>query len=230
MKVKLIISFLLLCLISGFSQTKKQETFSVILSQTEIKQVFNDSVKKKFGIAHTIFRVYYYSDTSGKFYTVLIEKNDSITNKDTLHYKIKAFHFKSSKNGLEKKWEVNDFIIDGSESSIWFWTKYSSFIDLDKDGLIDPILIYGTSGTNGYDDGRIKILVFYKGQKSAIRHQNGVLDFERNTQVDETFYLLPYAVQNHIKNVMKKIHENSQGIFPYGWEEAMKKHKTKFHE
>lgn len=49
---------------------------------------------------------------------------------------------------------------DEMEASIWFWTNYSGFADLDKDGLIDPILIYGTSGMNNTDDGRVKILTY----------------------------------------------------------------------
>lgn len=235
MSRNLILFIFLICLKGIFAQISKQNINSVILSQEEIKRIFNDSIKKKFGIDYPVFRVYKFSDASGEFYTVLSEKSDTITSKDTLHYKIKAFHFKNSKSVFEKKWEVNDFIMqqtngNGKETSIWFWTKYTSFTDLDKDGLIDPVLVYGTSGTNGSDDGRVKILVFYKGQKSAIRHQNGVLDFERNTQVDETFYLLPNVIQDQVKNTMQKIHDHSHAIFPYGWQEAMKKHKTKFHE
>ena len=102
--------------------------------------------------------------------------------------------------------------------------------DFDKDGLIDPIIIYGTSGNNGTEDGRIKILIYYKGKKHAIRHQNGSLDFERNTQVDADFYNLPISIQKHVRKVMKKMTDNNHAIFPYGWEENMDAKKTYFDE
>lgn len=214
-------------------QTNKSST--AILSQADIKQIFSDDILKKFNIDYKIFRVYNYNDKTGKYYIVLTEKTDSIKpNKDTLHYKIKAFNFQQSKSGLVKKWEVNDFLLKQNENSeeysIWFWTKYCEFQDLDKDGIVDPILVYGTIGMNGHDDGRTKIVVYYKGQKNVIRHQNGVLDFQRNTQVDSTFYLLPQPIQEHVKTSMQKMIDNSHGIFPYGWQEAMKKRKTKFQE
>lgn len=194
--------------------------------------MYNDSIKSKFNIDYNIFRVYSYNDKIGKSFVVLTEKIDSITStKDTLHHKIKAIKFNSGFNGLEKEWEINDFILkENEESSIWFWTKYCDFSDIDGDGIIDPLLVYGTSGLNGYDDGRLKILLFYKGQKIAIRHQNGVLDFERNSQVDKAFYSLDLSIQNRIKEIMQKMIDNNHAIFPYGWQDAMKKQKLKFDE
>jgi hypothetical protein len=142
-----------------------------------------------------------------------------------------GINFIKGPNGLEKQWEINDFILkEKDESSIWFWTKYCDFKDIDEDGIIDQILVFGTSGLNGYDEGRIKILLVYKGQKIVIRHQNGVLDFERNTQVDQAFYSLNLSLQNRIKEIMQKMIENNHAIFPYGWQDAMKKQKLKFDE
>ena len=79
--------------------------------------------------------------------------------------------------------------------SIWFWTKYCLFEDINKDRLIDPIFVYGTSGDNYTGDGRLKILIYYKDKKIAIRHLNGTIDFERKTKVDQSFYDLPVAIQ-----------------------------------
>ena len=237
MRIIIYISTLILTVSYSFGQTNNQPTSSgSILAQNDISQIFTDSVRNKFNIDFTIFRAYTYSDKSGKYVIALTEKIDSITPaKDTLHYKIKAFNFRSTAGGLEKQWEVNDFTINqandnGKENSIWFWTKYTEFNDIDNDGLVDPILVYGTSGTNGYDDGRIKILCFYKGQKNVIRHQNGVLDFERNTQVDQIFYSLPSIIQNHIISLMQKIADDNLAIFPYGWQNAMKNKELKFDE
>ena len=223
--------FVSIYLVKAYGQTNSQTTGSLsCLSQNEISQIFTLDIKKKFNIEFTIFKVYSYSNKSGKYLITLTEKTDSITpTKDIVHFKIKAFNFKITAKGPEKQWEVNDFI-NKNENSIWFWTKYSEFNDIDNDGLIDPILVYGTFGANGYDDGRLKILCFYKDQKNTIRHQNGVLDSERNTQVDQAFYLLPLILQSHIKELMQKMVNNKQAIFPYGWQEAMNKKKLKFDE
>lgn len=221
-----------------FGQTKVVS--SEILSQQATTELFTDSLNKQLGIIYPIRRVYKCIDKSGQFFIVLTESNDTVTaDKDTLNYNIKAFNFRQDKNGLLKKWELNDFIThqanyldvkDAMETSIWFWTKYSEFTDIDNDSLIDPIIIYGTSAMNYTSDGRIKILIYYKGQKVAIRHQNGVLDFERNTQVDESFYSLPTKLQEHIKQIMRTMTDNRHAIFPAGWQDAMTKHKLKFDE
>jgi len=201
------------------------------LSKNEADKVISPDVKKEFGLEFPVFRVYNYTDTTGKFYIALTEKNDGIKDKDTLHEKIKAVCLKSSAGKLEKVWEINDFTgALNEESSIWFWTKYSSFIDIDKDDIIEPVIVYGTYALNGSDNGRIKILIFYKGEKIAIRHQNSVFDEGRNTEVDAKFYKLPVSIQNHVKKTMKTIMEHDRGIFPYGWEANMQKHKTKFDE
>lgn len=83
---------------------------------------------------------------------------------------------------------------------------------------------------NGTGDGRIKILTFHKGAKRVIRHQNGMLDGERSTQVDSAFYKLPSAIQEHVKMVMESMMENDHAIFPMGWKEAMKNRELRFDE
>jgi hypothetical protein len=217
-----------------FGQTKVLS--SEILSQQETRKVFTDQVNKQLGINYPIRRVYRCTDRSGQFFIVLTESNDLKTGrKDTLHHHIKAHNFYMEKSGLLKNWEIVDAITKqpGSnemENSIWFWTKYTDFKDIDNDGLIDPVIIYGTSGMNHTDDGRIKILIYYKGKKFAIRHQNGTLDFERNTRVDKAFYTLPVKIQEHVKLIMKKMMDDGNAIFPYGWQKAMKAHKVFFDE
>lgn len=128
--------------------------------------------------------------------------------------------------------ELNDRVIknDAHENNIWFWTKYCDFKDYDNDSLVDLIIVYGTSAMNGYDDGRIKFIIFYKGTKVAIRHQNGVLDFERETQVDKSFYDLPKSLKTSIMQKMELMEKNQHAIFPHGWQTAMRNKKTFFSE
>ena len=136
---------------------------SKILSTKETNLIFNDSIKKEFRINYPIFRVYKYSDKSGSFLCVLTESNDSIVNhKDTFSHNIKAINLKVDKDKFVKVWELNDNTLknDKEEYSIWFWTKYFDFKDFDNDGIIEPIIVYGTKAMNDYEDGRIKFIIF----------------------------------------------------------------------
>lgn len=170
-------------------------------------------------ITYPIFRVYNYSDKSGSFLLVFTESNDSIGDKDTFNHSIKAINIKINKEKLVKVWEINDNIIknDNKESSIWFWTSYFDFKDFDSDGLIEPIIVYGTRGLNGYDDGRIKFIIFYNGKKIVIRHQNGILDYQRHTQIDDIFYLLPPKLKASIKSKMALMKKQGKAIFTDTW-------------
>ncbi|HAQ39369.1 MAG TPA: hypothetical protein PLU49_15030 [Saprospiraceae bacterium] len=206
------------------------------LSRQEVAKLFTDSLNQELQITFPIFKVFKCKDKTGQFYIVLTESNDLISpDQDTLNTSIKAFNFYKDNSGYIKKWELFDFktrqaVSDEMESSIWFWSKYAEFKDIDHDNEIDPVIIYGTSGMNGTEDGRIKIFIFYKGQKHAIRHQNGVLDFERNTKVNKTFYSLPVKIQDHVKQIMEKLTDDGHAIFPYGWQTAMKEEKLFFDE
>jgi hypothetical protein len=229
--MKNIYSFVFLSLFS-FAAIAQSDTTSRILPKTETNEFFNDAFKKKNLITFPIFRAYTYTDKSGTYYVALTESADSVNKlKDTVNNKIKAINFKTEKGIHLKKWEVNDFKTPDlkdveKETSIWFWTKYCQFNDIDGDGLVEPILVYGTFGPNGYDDGRAKIILLYKGQKVAIRHQNGVLDNERKTQVDLTFYALPSKIQDHVKQIMATMVEKKHAIFPSAYEEKMSKKVT----
>lgn len=221
----------LTCVTNAFAQ-KPTNTFGMLTSK-QVEELFPDTICNKLNINFPIFRVYEYADKTAQYYCILTESRNEITaDKDTLHHKIKAVNVKAEKGAFTKIWEINDNIIknDNDETSIWFWTKYIDFKDYDEDGLADPIIIYGTSGANGYDDGRIKFIIYYKGQKVAIRHQNGDLDYERETQVDKSFYDLPQSLQSGIKQKMELMMKNNHAIFPAGWQTAMKNKKTTFNE
>lgn len=221
--------FLVICISANSQQSS---IINEILSSRQISALLTDSVKTAMKINFPIYRVYQYIDKSGQHYCVLTESRDEIKGKDTLHYKIKALNCKLVDGKLSKAWELNDNIIKSAqeENSIWFWTKFTEFKDYDKDGLVEPVITYGTAAMNGTDDGRIKILIYYKGQKIAIRHQNGILDFERETQVDNAFYTLPETLQSAVKQKMELMVKNDVAIFPHGWQLAMKNKKLVFNE
>lgn len=206
------------------------------LSEIEIDSIFTDSVKKKLEIKYAIYRIYEYNDQAGKHFLVMTENKIICSEgKGWCYDAIKAFCFSYKNKQFTLKWKMTDFILPKKddvkeEFSIWFWTKYFKLDDYDKDGFIDPIIVYGTSSLNDTEDGRIKILVYHHGKKRAIRHQNGTLDYERTTQIDKLYYKLPLEIQERVKNIMENIPKNNHGIFPHGWQEAMKNKKLTFDE
>ena len=230
--MKKLLALLSFGLFIGHANAQTDSISSKILTKAETEEFFTTAFKKKNLINFPIFRAYSYTDKSGKYYVALTESADTVNKqKDTVNYTIKAFNFKVDKATTLKKWEINDFRTpsvkgEEKEESIWFWTKYCEFNDIDNDGLIDPIIIYGTFGTEGYTDGRAKIILYYKGQKTAIRHQNSALDPSRKTQVDLTFYALPAKIQDHVKELMNKMVTNKHAIFPTDYTGKMEKKVT----
>lgn len=224
-------SILIFFFISLFTFGQRPLVESKILTEQEVQTVFTDAIKKELGIRFPIFRAYEYNDKLGKHYLVLSENklNDTVTN-DT----IKAFNIKADSSKLTIQWTISDFRLKkneiSEEKSIWFWSKYIELNDINADKIIDPIIVYGTSGINSTGDGRIKILIYYENKKSAIRHQNGELDFQRNTKVDKEFYEIPPQIQRRVKEIIKVMTLDNNAIFPYGWEEAMQNKKLAFDE
>ena len=228
-----IIFLLIILTFSANAFAQKTIVASDTLTSTQITELFPGTVRKSFNINFPIHRVYKYSDKSGNYYCVLMESRDVITaENDTFNYKIKAINLRDNKGTFVKIWEVSDNIVknENDEHSIWFWTKYTDFKDVDDDSLADLIIVYGTSGINGYSGGRIKFFIYHKGRKIAIRHQNGDLDFQRETQVDKGFYDLPQPIQTAIKQKMELMTKNEHAIFPAGWQTHMKNKKTFFSE
>ena len=210
-------------------------TFGQKLEKETVEKLFTSSTKERLGITFPIFRVYEYADHNGKHFFVMTENPYQESAKDPLNDVIKGFCISEKGEKMEVLWSLRDFKEAANnkhddETSIWFWSKYCQFTDIDKDGLVEPIIVYGTAASNGMNDGRIKILIYYKGQKVGIRHQNGISDGDRYTKVDKTFYTLPVSIQQQAQTIMTKIMDNGHGIFPYGWQEAMKNKKEFFDE
>ncbi|PLX04701.1 MAG: hypothetical protein C0594_08915, partial [Marinilabiliales bacterium] len=178
---------------------------------------------EQLGIQFPIFKTYKFEDKKGLHYLVLTERIYKQSKTMPYNDSIKAYCYLMVKGKPELEWSMRDFIMkpnksDSDETSIWFWSKYFDIKDFDQDGYVDPVIIYGTSGDNGTDDGRIKILIYYHNVKYGVRHQNGTLDFQRHTKIDENYYTLPVKIQDYVPEVMHKMEENDHAIFPAGYE------------
>jgi hypothetical protein len=227
---------LLLCgsfVLPGFSQKTIEWR---LLTEEERLETIDIHVIEDFKIYMQVYKVYQIKYQGVHDYLVFCESRDEIknNNKDTINKKIKAVLLRRGGSGIEQKvWEINDNIVASAteETSIWFWTRYIDFQDFDNDGDVDYTLLYGTKAMNGLSDGRLKIaMVNKKGEKIFIRHQNGTLDFERETKIDKGFYSLPRTWQMAMQKRMKLIEKEERAIFPAGWEAAMKNFKTVINE
>ena len=219
---------------------KGQVPKTEILSEKEVTKIFTAALKKETGLQYPIFRVYRYSDKTGLYYTALTESRDSIGKQrvrlpadtihfkknpasDTFNYKIQAITIKNDNGRFVKYWEFNDFIDKTKmiEKTMTFWTKYAGFNDLSNDGVIDPLLVYGTIGMNHFEDGRVMIVIYHNGKKIYLRQQNAILDANRKLQIDKEFYSLPQSIQNAVKAKMELISSNGNAVFPDDWQKAM---------
>ncbi|HVU59160.1 MAG TPA: hypothetical protein VHD83_29060 [Puia sp.] len=213
-------TFCLIALCAPFSlRAQQHKTTSEMIPAPRASSVIDDSVKKAFDINSFIFRVYKYTDTSGQYFCVLTESNDSFATTDegkpdTAHYRIRAVNLRSDNGKMTKVWEINDFILkNGLEISIWWWTRFCLFQDYDDDGLIEPIIIYGTHSTDNIDGNRIKFIIYYKGQKIALRHHDSDLDEGRHTEVDKAFHSLPQKLKDAVKAKMELMNKEGLAIF-----------------
>lgn len=228
--MKTIFFCFILLFFSAIVSAQQSAVISKTIYAPAINNIFVDDVKSDLSISYPIRKGYYNKDKSGEFYILITESFDGLNGADSLSKNLRIL--KVAKQGplFTIKGEINDHVVGPDETSIWVWTRYCEFNDVDKDGLIDPILVYGSSAANGVNDGRLKILTWYKDRKVVIRHQNGTLDDERNTQVDPAFYNLPLVLQNRVRSIMLKLNDKTDIIFPYGWQKAMDKKKLKFDE
>ncbi|OUL62779.1 M949_RS01915 family surface polysaccharide biosynthesis protein [Flavobacterium sp. AJR] len=188
-----------------------QAVQSKVLSQTEITERDLDGGK------FPIFRAYEYQDKGGVYELVLSENQKVISDKDTLNTKIEAVCYLNDHGGYIEKWKINDLIesAEVEETSIWFWTKYCSTQDLDNDGYIEPVLVYGTKTDVG-DLRRIKIITLYKGKKYVIRAVECDLDYCRSFKKDKNWNSLPTKVKTHIDKLVVKIRKEQNVILADG--------------
>ena len=157
---------------------------ATLLTDKQVQTLFPQETLKEMGVTFPIRKVYAFQDKLGKQYLIISENN---TNPDKAT-SIKAFNvLLKEKNPPQVLWTITD-AIDDTEQAMWFYTRYISLTDLNNDGYIDPIVLYGTESQYGepYEENRVKFIIYYLGKKTAIRHQNSSLDDGRHTQIVQT--------------------------------------------
>ncbi|WP_291285138.1 M949_RS01915 family surface polysaccharide biosynthesis protein [Flavobacterium sp.] len=164
-----------------------------------------------------IYKAFECSDKGGVYELLFCENQKTITQNDTLNTKIQAIYVLNDHGGFLEKWRINDLLedYDPKETNIWFWTKYSSTKDLDGDGYIDPVIVYGTK-TEYNEIRRVKIIAVYQNKKYVIRAVECDLDYCRSFKKDSNWNSLPQKIKTHIDQLVVKLRKEQNLILKDG--------------
>ncbi|WP_314287351.1 M949_RS01915 family surface polysaccharide biosynthesis protein [Capnocytophaga sputigena] len=214
---------LCLFLLFGFLslQAQPDPSGATLLTDKQVQVLFPHETLKEIGVTFPIRKVYAFQDKLGKQYLIISENN---TNPDKAT-SIKAFNvFLKEETPPQVLWTITDAIND-TEKAMWFYTRYISLTDLNNDGFIDPIVLYGSESQYGepYEENRLKFILYYLGKKTAIRHQNSSLDDGRHTQIDRSYYKLPLALKKKIRSIVATLEEREHALFNTETIEELKK-------
>lgn len=189
-----------------------QKTESYRLTKSEINERELNQVSD-----FPIYKAFECSDKAGVYALLLCENQKSISKKDTLNTKIQAIYTMSDHGGFLEKWRINDLLenTEPKETNIWFWTKYCSTKDLDGDGYIDPVIVYGTRNENN-EIRRVKIITVYKNKKYAIRAIECDLDYCRSFKKDKDWNLLPQKIKTYVDSLVAKLRKEQDLILHDG--------------
>lgn len=206
----LIIGFFLISAPALFAQKANQAR---IVSPKELSAEFGDSLRYE---GMPIFRGYEYRDKAGVYTLLFCEDNKEIDGTDTVNTKIKAVCLLNDNGGFLEKWRINDALVNepDDEISIWFWTKFSTFTDVDGDGYIEPVIVYGSSVSAGIQ--RLKIITVYKGKKYAIRAVECDFDDCRQLRFDLHYKTLPASIKQHNERIMERLRKERDLILHEG--------------
>ncbi|MBZ4034537.1 hypothetical protein K6T82_07150 [Flavobacterium sp. 17A] len=192
----------------GYSQ--KTESFA--LTKEEINQRELNEISD-----FPIYKAIEFSDKSGVYDLVFTENQKTISKKDTLNTKIQAICVMNDHGGFLEKWRINDLLEDyiPKETTIWFWTKYCSTKDLDGDGYVDPVIVYGSKTEYG-EIRRVKIITLYKNKKYAIRAVECDLDHCRSFKKDQNWNTLPQKIKSYVDQLTEKLRKEQNLLLKDG--------------
>lgn len=204
--------YLLILLLFSTSFIFSQKIESHRLTKQEISQRELEGVTD-----FPIYKAFEFSDKGGVYELVLGENQKTISKKDTLNTKIQAICVINDHGGFLEKWRINDLLEDyePKETNIWFWTKYCSTKDIDGDGYIDPIIVYGTRTEDGYIR-RVKIITVYKTKKYVIRAVECDLDYCRSFKKDQNWNMLPQKIKMHVDQLLAKMRKEQDLLLKNG--------------
>jgi hypothetical protein len=180
------------------------------------------------------YKHYCYRDSTGEYQMYLVEKQDILIDGETLSSAISAYLLQKEQfGGYTLQWAIHDHA-NADEAGIYFGIKQIEFPDIEGNKIISPIVVYkfvalddaGKMNNDSYA-GRLKIIMYYKGTKVAVRAKTGELDDERATTASATFFTAPSKVQLYLVHKMKSMSEDNVFGFDNSDEYVPKKEKSK---
>ncbi|WP_298547572.1 M949_RS01915 family surface polysaccharide biosynthesis protein [uncultured Aquimarina sp.] len=198
------------------------------LSKKEMNAVFPNRRQIQLGISNPLYQVYNYKDKSGEYYLLLTDHKNVINEeKDTLYDNIYGLNLRVEKNQFKKRSTIKGEMDPEWETSIGFWNQYSQLSDLDGDGEVDPIIVYGTSTHSLYEDNKVKIIAYYKKSRVTIKHQNSEIPDGRITKINKKLYSFPKQIQEAVIEKMNLMTKNGHAVFADDWEKSIKNKATR---
>lgn len=169
----------------------------------------------KAGVNFPLVRAYCYTDSSGAYVLYLSGAYDqAFPDNENLSSAVNVQIFKLNPDkSLTAQARIHD-VYKPQEAGIRFETAQTELLDLNDDGLIDPVVVYRfmarESNAIDYDQfsGRMTVVTFYKGQKVIINAITGSEDRDRKTVASANFFTLPLAIKQHLIYKMKNMYDN----------------------
>lgn len=204
------IAILLFLLNTAFGFSQKVESHKLTKQEIQKRELENTT-------EFPIYKAFEFQDKNGVSNLVLSENQKNISKNDTLNTKIQASSATIENGTLRIKWKINDLLEDSNpkETTIWFWTKYCSTKDLDGDGYIDPVIVYGSKTEYG-EIRRVKIITIYKNKKYVIRAVECDLDYCRSFKKDASWSSLPQKIKTHIDQLVVKLRKEQNLLLKDG--------------
>nr|WP_278022294.1 hypothetical protein [Flavobacterium ginsengisoli] len=87
--------------------------------------------------------------------------------------------------------------------------------DIDGDGYIEPIIVYGTRNEDGYIR-RVKIITVYKKKKYVIRAIECDFDNCRSFEKDQNWNTLPQKIKLYVNQLTEKMRKEQDVLLKNG--------------
>lgn len=197
---------------SLFSPASAQEF--KILKSDEVEEITNAGVD----LLLPVFKGFEYRDRGGMWDMMLLEDGYAQGRDTATNSTIEGVLLLLDHGGYLKKMAFTDVIQD-DERDIRFWTSYCSFIDLDNDGHVDPIIVYASyRGDSRAEEeaARINIFILHKGRKAGIYAKECALDSCRSIRFDKNYTSLPHAIRQHLSKLMQVMREEKNVLLKNG--------------
>ncbi len=154
------------------------------------------------------------TDQAGDWQLYLLGSDDRRDGDHVMSTRLAARMFRRQPDGtLVQRWVLHDRIAPG-EAGAWFSRKLSEFRDLDAGGEVAPLLVLrfvswrgedAKGGVDeGYDAGRLKVVLPGGDPPATVVAITGTLDDERRTTANEAYFALPEASRRHVQQLLRQ--------------------------